>query len=116
MTTKPPKLTRSDLEGELKKKIIKYLKSKGCKVRVNKQDATTQTAFPDLTFYCFGRCGFIEVKKHADSPFRPGQERTIADLRREGFYAEVVFLENWSKIKEELDFLMKDWHEGFSKE
>lgn len=106
MTSKPPKILRSDLEGELKKKIIKYLKFKGCKVRVNKQDATTQAAFPDITFYFEGFYGMIEVKKSARAKWRPGQKEAIA-FWDEWSWGRGIWPENWEATKKELEEVLK---------
>lgn len=112
--SKPPKLTRTDLESNIKKDLEKFLKSKGCKVRINKQDATTRRGWPDMEFHHYGRTGFLEVKKHEDSPYQLGQKERIRGFKTDGFYATIVFWENLDIIKEEITSLMKDWYEDFS--
>lgn len=106
MVTKPPKLIREDLEGKLKKEIIKYLKSRGCRVRVNKQDATTSNGFPDITFYFEGLYGMIETKKHTNSPWRPGQKENI-EFFDNWSWARGVWWENWGEVRKELEQLLK---------
>lgn len=104
--TKPPKLVRTDLEGNLKKQIIKFLKAKGCKVRVNEQNATTAAAFPDLTFYYEGFYGMIEVKKSAKARWRPGQKQAI-EFWDDWSWARGVWPENWPEIKRELEIMLR---------
>lgn len=103
---KPPKLIRTDLEGNLKKDIVKFLKSKGCKVRINKQDATTARAWPDLTFYLEGFYGQIEVKAHKSSKWRPGQKESV-EFWDKWSWARGVYAENWGEVKKELEEILK---------
>lgn len=104
--SKPPKLTRSDLESNIKKELEKFLKAKGCKVRINKQDATTRRGWPDMTFYYEGLYGMIETKKHANSPWRPGQKENI-EFFNNWSWARGVYAENLDEVKQELEELLK---------
>lgn len=104
--SKPPKILKEDLEGKLKKEICKYLRSKGCKCYVNKQDATTPAGRPDLEFFFEGFYGMIETKKHANSPWRPGQKKNI-EFFDKWSWAKGVWWENWLEVREELEELLK---------
>lgn len=106
MTGRPPKILRSDLESNLKKEIGKFLKSKGCRYRVNQQNATTRTGWPDLEFFYEGFYGMIETKKHANSPWRPGQKENI-EFFNDWSWARGVWIENWPDVKKELEALLK---------
>lgn len=106
MAPKPPKLLRTDLEGNLKKQIVKFLKSKGCKIRINQQNATTSLGFPDLTFYYEGFYGMIEVKKSAKAKWRPGQKENI-EFYDNWSWARGIYPENWEEVKKELEVLLK---------
>lgn len=105
-SSRPPKIIKTDIEGNLKKNIVKFLKSKGCKVRINKQDATTSAAFPDLTFFLEGFYGMIETKAHKNSPWRPGQKEAI-EFWDNWSWARGVYLENWEEVKKELEEILK---------
>lgn len=104
--SKPPKILKDDVEGKLKKDIVKFLKSKGCKVRINKQDATTASAFPDLTFFYEGFYGMIETKAHKSSKWRPGQKEAI-EFWDNWSWARGVYLENWPEVQSELEDILK---------
>lgn len=103
---KPPKILKTDIEGNLKKDIVKFLKRKGCKVRINKQDATTSRGFPDITLYYEGFYGMIETKKHTNSPWRPGQKENI-DFFNNWSWARGVWIENWPEVQKELEEILK---------
>lgn len=106
MTKTVPKLTRTDLEGNLKKQIVKFLKSKGCKVRINQQNATTELAFPDLTFFYEGFYGMIEVKKSAKARWRVGQKEAIEFWDSWSWARGVWPGECWEKVKKELEEIL----------
>lgn len=106
MTIKPPKILRDDLEGKLKKDIEKFLKSKGCRYRVNQQNATTRAGWPDIEFFYEGFYGMIETKKHANSPWRPGQKENI-EFFNNWSWARGVWWENLDEIKKELEQILK---------
>lgn len=105
MASKPPKLLRTDLEGNLKKKIIAFLKRKGCKVRVNQQNATTESGFPDITFYFEGFYGMIEVKKSATARWRPGQKEAI-EFWDNWSWGRGVYPECWEEVQKELEEIL----------
>lgn len=106
MVTKPPKILRTDLEGKLKKEVEAFLKKRGCEVWVNKQDATTRASRPDLTFFFEGFYGMIETKKHANSPWRPGQKEALAKWNKRS-WARGVWWENWAEVQKELEDILK---------
>lgn len=106
MASKPPKILRTDLESNLKKTVHKYLRSKGCKVRANQQNATTASAWPDTTFYFEGFYGMLEFKKSARARWRPGQKEAI-EFWDSWSYGRGVWPENWPEVRDELDRLLR---------
>jgi Holliday junction resolvase-like predicted endonuclease len=88
-------------EKQLQREIIDFLKSRGAYVLKN--DATYRQGVPDLSFWHSDLSGFIEVKAHENSPFRPLQERTIARLEAMGVFCQVVHAENWSETRANFD-------------
>lgn len=106
MTSKPPKLIRSDLESNLQSTILKWLKSKGCFACKMQQNATTKVGVADVFFCHKGFYGFLEIKQHKDSPRRPGQEAFIRKMDKWSF-GRLVYKENWTEVKKELEDLLK---------
>lgn len=106
MTTKPPKLTRSDLESTFQAKIIKFLKTQGCIAWKLEQNATTSVSRPDILFLKEGFWGAIEVKKSAKARFQPGQKQMIEKLN-EWSWCKAVYPENFEETKKELTNLLK---------
>lgn len=106
MSTKPPKLTRSDLESQFQSKIIKFLKSQGCIAWKLEQNATTSASRPDILFLKEGFWGAIEVKKSAKARFQPGQKQMIKKLN-EWSWCKAVWPDNFEDIKNELLDLLK---------
>lgn len=84
-------------EKKLQSEIIKFFQSKGCYVLKN--DASYRQGVPDLSFWHPDLSGFIEVKAHEDSPYRPLQEKTIAKLDAMGIFVRVIYWENWAEHK-----------------
>jgi Holliday junction resolvase-like predicted endonuclease len=93
------------MEKKLQAEIIKFLQSKGAYVLKN--DASYRAGVPDLAFWHPDLNGFIEVKAHENSPFRPLQERTIARLEAMGVFCRVVHAENWSETRANFDQLLE---------
>lgn len=106
MKSKPPKILRDDLEGKLQARIIKWLRSQGCKVIKYEQNATTRAGIPDIIFLKEGFWGVIEVKKTARSPKRPGQEEWVK-WAQENSWGAFVWSSNWEEVKKELDDILK---------
>lgn len=58
---------------------------------------------PDLAFWHIELVGFIEVKAHENSPFRPLQKPTIEKLQDMGIFVAVIYAENWDEYKEKFN-------------
>lgn len=84
-------------EKKLQTEIIKFLQSKGAYVLKN--DATYRQGVPDLSFWHPDLSGFIEVKAHKNSSFRPLQQKTIQVLEDMGLFVRVIYSENWPEYK-----------------
>lgn len=89
-------------ESAFEKKVVSYLKDKGCKVY---KMTGVETGTPDRLFLKEGFWGFLEVKKSAKEKFQPLQKEKIAFLN-DWSYARVVYPENWDEIKEELERIL----------
>lgn len=102
----PPKLTKDDSESKLQAEICKWLRSKGCFVWKCAENATTKSGVSDI-FFCYeGFYGFIEVKRTAKSPFRPGQKEFLAKMDAWS-WAKAVHRDNWSEIQKELEEILR---------
>lgn len=104
--SKPPKLTRSDLESKFQSKCVSWLKRKGCKVWKLAQDATTEYANPDYIGVYEGFWFALEFKKSAKASFRPGQKERIQELNEMSF-AMAVYPENYEEFQETFERLLK---------
>lgn len=92
-------------EAKLQDKIVKWLKSKGCKVIKYQQNATTRAGIPDLIALKEGLWVMIEVKAHRNSKKRPGQQENI-DWANENSLGYFVYEENWDDVKKELEEIL----------
>jgi Holliday junction resolvase-like predicted endonuclease len=88
-------------ESQLQSKIIKHLHSLGCYTMKN--DPRHRAGVPDLAFWHSDMVGFIEVKAHENSPFRPLQKPTIEKLQNMGIFVVVIYTENWEEYKEKFN-------------
>lgn len=104
--TKTTKTTKTVKESDFQAKIIKWLRSKGCFVMKNQQNATTQKGVADVFFCKEGFYGFLEVKKSKNAKRQPGQEAFIAKMD-DWSYGELVYPENWTDIQSELEEMLK---------
>lgn len=103
--SKPPKLTKVDLEGKLQRTILKFLKSKGCFVMKTTPGGGVPTGTADIFFCKEGFYGWIEVKKAKNAAHQPGQDQFIAKM--DGWsWAAFVWPENWSEISHELEEML----------
>lgn len=92
-------------ESELQTTISKWLKGRGCFVIKHNAGPGVPTGTPDLSFYCEGFYGFIEVKARKTSSFQPLQKERIAKLDKWS-WAKVAYPENWEEIKAELESIL----------
>jgi hypothetical protein len=95
------------MEKKLQSEIIKFLQSKGAYVLKN--DATYRQGVPDLSFWHPDLSGFIEVKAHENSPFRPLQQKTIERLEAMGLFIRVIHSENWPEHKANFEQWLDDY-------
>lgn len=90
-----------DVEQDLVKKIICWLRSQKCVV--------IETKSPSIFFMKDGFWGAIEVKKTKTSPFQPGQREMVAKLDSMS-WAKIVWggkNSNWPETVDELTEILK---------
>ena len=92
-------------ESDFQKKVIKWLRSKGCLVLKYEANATTRVGVADVFFCKEGFYGFLECKKAKNSPVRPGQKEFI-DKVDNWSYGKIIFPENWPETRKELDQML----------
>lgn len=70
------------MEAKVQKRLINYLKSKGCYVIKTRPDArgSVPVGCPDVFAFYEGWWGAFEVKAYATSPYRPLQKETLEKL------------------------------------
>lgn len=92
-------------EAKLQSEIIKWLRSKGCKVIKQNASVYGQKGTPDLLFFAQGFYGALEVKAHKNSKKQPLQQENI-DWFNENSYGRFVYKENWPEVKAELEQML----------
>ena len=68
------------MEAKVQKRLIQYLKGKGCYVIKTKPGTGTPVGCPDIFAFLEGWWGAFEVKATAKSPYRPLQKETLEML------------------------------------
>lgn len=88
-------------ESQLQSEIIKWLKINGCIVIKHSVKSGVPAGTADLSFYCEGFYGFIEVKSSAKAKVQPLQREFIEKMN-EWSWAKFVYPENWEEVKAEI--------------
>lgn len=88
-------------EAELQKKVIQFLKKKGCFVMKITPGPGIPKGTPDICIFRNSWVGFLEVKASMKAKFQPGQKETLSFLGK-SFFARVITPEDYDKIIEEL--------------
>lgn len=68
------------MERKTQKRLIQYLKKKGCYVIKTKPGPGTPVGCPDVIAFYEGWWGAFEVKRSARAPFKPLQKDTLVKL------------------------------------
>lgn len=89
-------------EAQLQRKIITWLKERGCVVIKLSAVPGVPNGIPDVLFLKGKHWGFFEVKASPTARFQPLQKEWVAKLDSMS-YARVVYPENWKSIKDELE-------------
>lgn len=89
------------MESQVQKRLVKFLKSKGCYVIKTKPGPGTPVGCPDVIALHEGAWFAFEVKAYANSKFQPLQKETI-DRLSEWSFAYVVHSENIEAIISDL--------------
>jgi Holliday junction resolvase len=92
-------------EASFEKTVVKYLKSKGCKVYKMGASPGIEDGTPDRLFLKEGFWGFLEIKASRTSKFRPLQKERIEFLNNWS-YAKATYPENWNETKAELEEIL----------
>lgn len=93
-------------EADFQKKVIQWLKSKGCITLKYEANATTRVGIPDVFFCKEGFYGFLECKKAKNSPIRPGQKEFIEKVDNWS-YGKIIYPENFDEVKKELEEILR---------
>lgn len=89
------------VESSLQSDIIKWLRGQGCFVIKHNAGPGVPKGTPDLSFYCEGFYGFIEVKPSRKAPYQALQPERLK-LLGEWSWSATVYPENWDQIRTEL--------------
>lgn len=68
------------MESQVQKRLIKFLKSKGCYIIKTKPGLGTPVGCPDVWAFLEGWWGAFECKATEKSPFQPLQKETLEKL------------------------------------
>lgn len=93
------------MEAKVQKRLIQYLRKKGCYVINTKPQPGTAAGCPDILFLLEGFWGVIECKRSEDAPFQPLQPETLEKLGAWSF-ARVAYPENVEQVIAELDKIL----------
>lgn len=89
------------MESKVQKRLIQFLKSRGCYVIKTKPGPGVPVGCPDVIALYEGFWAAFECKADEDSPFQPGQEATLAKLESWSV-AKVVHSQNIDEVIEDL--------------
>lgn len=95
------------MEAEVQKRLIGYLRGKGCyviKTQSNVRGAIP-VGCPDVFAFYEGWWGAFEVKASKKAPYQPLQEVTLKKLG-DWSHARTVYPENYDEIIAELDMIL----------
>lgn len=92
-------------EAGIQKRLIKYLKGRGCYVIKTKPGLGTPVGCPDVFAFYEGWWGAFEVKSARNAPFKPLQKETL-ELLSQWSTAWVVYPENIEEVIAELDRIL----------
>ena len=103
--TNPKGLGYCIVESKVQKRLVRFLKSKGCYVIKTKPGPGTPVGCPDVLALYEGFWAAFEVKADSSSPFQPLQEATISKF--EGWsFARVVHSENIDEVIGALELIL----------
>ena len=85
-------------ESVFQAQVMKWLRSNGCFCWKMQQNATTQAGVSDILFLFLDSYGFIECKKSASAPLRPGQQEFL-EAHKEHAFAEISYPEIFEETK-----------------
>ena len=93
-------------ESDFDKKVVNYLKGKGCFViKLTPGVAGIPVGVADRFFCKEGFYGFAEIKKSKTAPFRPLQPEFIKKMH-DWSWCKAIYPENWDEIRKELDDML----------
>lgn len=93
------------MEAKVQKRLIQYLKGKGCYVIKTKPGLGTPVGCPDVFAFYEGWWGAFEVKATEKSPYRSLQKETLEMLGRWST-TWVVHSDNIDDVISQLDMIL----------
>ena len=89
------------MEEKIQKRLVRFLKSKGCYVIKTKPGPGTPVGCPDVFAFYEGWYGVFECKASEKAPFQTLQKQTLAKFQ-EWTTTWVVYPENYDEVEAEL--------------
>lgn len=93
------------MESKVQKRLIQYLKGKGCYVIKTKPGPGTPVGCLDVFAFYEGWYGVFECKASANAPFRTLQPETLAKFQK-WTTAWVVYPENYDEVIADLERIL----------
>ena len=93
------------MESKVQKRLIQYLKSKGCYVIKTRVIPGVPKGCPDVFAFYEGWYGVFECKASEDAPFQTLQPETLAKFEQ-WTTTWVVYPENFDQVKAELEKIL----------
>ena len=93
------------MESQTQKRLIRYLKGKGCYVIKTRPGVGTPVGCPDVIALYEGLWAAFEVKASKRSPYRPLQKETLEKLAGWSF-AWSIHPENYDEVISELEAIL----------
>lgn len=93
------------MEAKVQKRLISYLKRKGCYVIKTKPGLGTPVGCPDVIALYEGWWGAFECKAYANSPYQPLQKETLKKLDKWSF-STVVHADNIDDVISQLEKIL----------
>lgn len=93
------------MEAKVQKRLITYLKKRGCYVLKTKPQPGIPVGCLDVIFFYEGFWGAVECKASMKSPYQPLQLETLKKFN-EWSWARAIYPENYDEIIAELDMIL----------
>lgn len=106
---KIPNLRKTNNESTFQRKFVKWLEEHGAKTLRFVANGANKKGKPDVAVFYKGWWGWLEFKKSADAPARPGQKENV-EWASKNSYGSFVYPEisDWVKTALLLLFMEED--------